>query len=376
MLGDPGSKVFSSAAFVRALSVLLLGTAAMACESEPCEGEGCPSACPDGLCAGHDEGVDGTGGTSASGGSSGKGGSNAGAISGPCRTSASCDTAHGFACVEGECRHPCRSHFDCAAQGTCQPLAGASQTYCVLSTAVAKKGEYYSRCPNGDECAADFLCLGAGPGDADAYCSRGCEDDSACPSGFFCTEISGADGRQLSACVRRNFCNSCESDADCLAVPGQICARDQGGAKICTVTCEPGVDSCPWGNASMCGVFDAERGTATCAHRAGACRAEGKSCEPCVRDSDCPTGFCHGSSFTGERWCVDQSVECSCDGLPNEDGICGGANGCPRTPGNVAMRCYDPARSQGSPFESHCFGADANGASLASSPQTGCWPPG
>jgi hypothetical protein len=374
----PASNAFSSSAWARTLAALLLtGLAVTACESEPCEGPGCPDACSDQLCAETDGGA--SGGTSGSGGtaggSSGTGGLHAGAISGPCQTDTTCDTVHGFACVEGQCRHACRSHFDCAARGTCEPLAGSNETYCVLTGQAAKSGEYYSRCPNSDECAADFLCLGAGPGDADAYCSSGCENDDACPSGFYCTEINGADGRQLSACVRRNFCNTCETDADCLGVPGQICARDQSGAKICTVTCQPGVDACPWGNASVCGVFDAERGVATCAHRAGTCRAEGKSCEPCVRDSDCPTGFCHGSSFTGERWCVDQSVECSCEGLKSDDGVCSGANGCPRTPGNVAMLCYAPERPDGNPFEFHCFGADANGASLVASPQSGCWPP-
>lgn len=372
-LGPP-SNALSSVALVRALCGLLLtGFAAAACTSEPCEGEGCPEVCRDDLCGDDSSGTGGTtgsGGTGAIGGSAGK----SGAISGACQTDATCDTTHGFACVEGQCRHACRSHFDCAARGTCEPLAGTGETYCKLSGQAAKPGEYYSRCPLGTECAEDFLCLGAGPGDADAYCSSGCEADGDCPSGFFCTEINGADGRSLSACVRRNFCSSCETDADCLAVPGQICARDRSGAKICTVPCEAGVDACPWGNASECGMFDTERGVLTCAHRSGSCRGTGKSCEPCVRDSDCPTGFCHGSSFTGERWCVDQSVECSCEDLPSEDGICCGDNGCPRSPGNVAMLCYAPSRTQDNPFEFHCFGADANNASTIASPQSGCWP--
>ena len=367
------SNAFSPVAFVRALvGLVVAGATAAACTSEPCEGAGCPDVCRDDLCTGSAGAPSGSGGSNASGGSAGTSGA---LISGPCRSDGNCDTVHGFACVAGECRHECRSHFDCAGRGTCEPLAASGETYCVLSSEAPKPGEYYSRCPAGNECASGFLCLGAGPGDADAYCSAGCEADGDCPSGFYCDEISGADGRPVSSCVRRNFCSPCETDSDCLAVPGQICARDQSGAKICTRTCETGLDACPWGNASVCGVFDAERGVATCAHRSGSCRGEGKSCEPCVRDSDCPGGFCHGSSFTGERWCVDQRVSCSCEGLSSDDGICSGANGCPRTPGNVAMLCYAPSPAQGSPFEFHCFGADANGASLFASPQSGCWPP-
>jgi hypothetical protein len=248
-------------------------------------------------------------------------------------------------------------------------------TYCKLFDAPLPAGQYYTRCPNYAECdtTAGFACLGAGVGDADAYCSSVCKVDTDCPAGFFCDSVTDADGNDQLYCVRRRFCSSCDSDADCLSVPGQVCARDQGGEKICTVRCDQNVDSCPWGNATVCGTWDTSLGEPTCAHRLGSCHGDGKGCEPCVRDSDCPNGLCTSSSYTGERWCIDQSVDCDCDGLTTTQHICSNGNGCPRTPGGLVMSCYDFSRGDGDPIAHKCFGANA-GSSLTS-PQSGCWGP-
>jgi hypothetical protein len=273
--------------------------------------------------------------------------------------------------VQGQCRHSCRSHYDCAGEGSCEPLAGATGYYCNLATNPAE-GDYLY-CPNFDECPIGYECQGTGPGDARAYCSAPCQNDGECPLGFYCN-VSNTSG-EAPFCVRRGFCAGCETDADCLAIPGQICAKDQSGEKICTKLCDPAVDSCSWGNASICGVWDSELGLATCAHRFGSCHGEGKSCEPCTRDGDCPLGFCHGSSYTGERWCVDQSVTCNCDGLSTEQNICENGNGCPVSPGGAKMMCFDDERFTGDPFGHHCFGASTMGGSGLGSPQSGCWKP-
>lgn len=318
-----------------------------ACGTDPCTGPSC------GGSAGTHAGGDGR--------------------SGPCESNASCDLAHGFECVLGECRHACLTHYDCARQGSCQPLAGTDRNYCVLGE-MTESGRYHSRCPAADECDVDagFACLGAGPGDAGAYCSAPCTSDADCPTSFLCETLTASDGTEQAYCVQRGFCATCETDADCLSVAGQICARGPDGVKTCTEPCDPAVDSCPWGNAASCALWDTERGIPTCAHRFGSCTGTGKGCEPCVRDADCPTGFCYGSSFTGERWCVDTSVECSCEDLPTEQNTCRGENGCPRSPGGPRMRCFDPASST-SPLAQHCFAANTTGTSLGASPQSGCW---
>jgi len=276
--------------------------------------------------------------------------------------------------VQGQCRHACRSHYDCAGEGRCEPLAGEAELYCDLSENPAL-GDYVY-CPNGDDCPQGTVCLGAGPGDSRAYCSKPCPGgDTDCAAGFFCTDIQDENGQPTPYCVRRSFCAPCDSDVDCLAVPGQICARDQSGAKICTKTCDESVDSCPWGNASVCGVFDTERNVPTCAHRFGSCHGEGNGCEPCARDSDCPKGFCFSSTFTAEHWCVDQTVSCDCDGKPTSQSVCEDGNGCPESPDGIAMMCFDNTRGTGDPFAHHCFGATTSSGGSLESPQTGCWEP-
>lgn len=339
-----------------ALALVGAGTTA-GCGSDPC------STCDTG-----------SGGSTSSGGTAGTGS----ARSGPCSSDATCDTAHGFSCAAGECRYPCSTHFDCEGQGVCDAVTDNGTrlgTYCTLFDEPSAAGQYYTRCPNYTECDADagFVCLGAGVGDADAYCSGTCAADGDCPQGFFCDAVSDSSGAEQLYCVRRRFCAPCETDADCLTVAGQVCARDQSGEKICTSLCDTSVDSCPWGNATLCGNWDDELGQPTCAHRYGSCHGEGKGCEPCVRDQDCPTGFCNGSGYTGERWCVDSSVECNCDGLETKNHICAAGNGCPRTPGGLKMSCYDFSRGEGDPVAHACFGANTTGTSDLASPQMGCW---
>ncbi len=357
-------QLFPTRLGVRTLGVILLGIGvalAAGCGSDTCTGTGCGDDAPS------------TGGTG-SGGSSGNGM----ARSGPCSSDARCDTAHGFSCTAGECRYACATHFDCLGQGVCEPLKsddGASLgTFCTLFEAPLPPGQYYTRCPKYDECDVDagFSCLGAGVGDADAYCSARCKADPDCPTGYFCDTVSNSSGDMQLFCVRRQFCAPCEADADCLTVPGQVCASDQSGEKICTKVCDESVDSCPWGNSTVCGNWDDTLGQPTCAHRYGSCHGEGKGCEPCVRDEDCPTGFCNGSGYTGERWCIDQSVDCNCDELATRQVVCAGGNGCQRTPGGLKMSCFDSSRFADDPIAYTCFSANTNGSALAS-PQAGCW---
>ena len=321
-----------------------------------------------------------------------------------CKKDDECDALRGFTCLDGECSVRCDSHFDCASVGLCEP-SGTVNT-CKVGTA-AKVGQYYQHCPGGDpdcDTAAGFTCQSAGLADLDSYCSTDCTDDSECPSGFRCGTTSatpcmdacgvvGSNGPKCVAaakigpgkayecvqpfglihhiCERRQFCSPCETDADCLGVPGQICARDQSGEKICTQACDPSVDSCPWGNASECGEWDSSLGFATCAHRFGSCRGTGKGCEPCVDTTDCaPTGFCSRASFTGEQFCIDLSVECVC-GADAVNDTCTG-HGCPDTPGGIAMTCYAGTRYAGDPITNRCIGASSLSSALAS-PQSGCW---
>jgi hypothetical protein len=254
---------------------------------------------------------------------------------------------------------------------------------------------------------AGFFCASAGPGDITGYCTqRDCQSSADCGLGYHCETVRSGQpctatcdlpassattciksedigpGKKYSCgpislhrkvCLKNSFCNECESDADCRSNPNQICAADAAGQKICTIRCDPNTNSCPWGNAGKCGDWDGD-GVFTCAHKfSGGCKGSGGSCEPCRDDADCPTGICYQTNFTAERFCVDLSVSCSCDGLKIDDTgqYCGGG-GCPKSPGGLTMSCFNgPEIDADSVIFQKCFGANAGGLG---STQTGCWP--
>ncbi len=317
-----------------------------------------------------------------------------------CATSTDCDQAHGFSCVDGECSYECRSHSDCVEVGHCEPrtLDGEQKNFCVRDATPPTPGKLYTSCPSGNECADPALCIGAGPGDLDAYCTIDCSRDDDCAPGYSCGSMSrnpcsdacdkagqpddprcvkanqigeglafqcGEQGVERSVCRQREFCAPCESDADCLGVPNQVCARDEGGEKICTRLCDTETRSCPWGNAAICGYFDDELGLATCSHKFKACHGEGNTCQPCRNNDDCPGGACVSSQFTGERWCVDLSIRCECPNGVGGTGTCTDG-GCPVSPSGLAIQCIDEQKV--------CYGANSGTQTqLGSSPQTGCW---
>ncbi len=337
-----------------------------------------------------------------------------------CTTDADC--AMGDKCEGSKCVKPtgaaCTSSVDCPG-GTCQidsiDANGATQGKCATDDKPRGPGQFGTMCPNGDECdaASGFVCEGAGAGDLSAYCTlEPCTSDSDCPTDFRCL-VQGAnkppceaacgiaprpgtpgvdcvpaadigDGKAYTCgtldvlrhyCAKRTFCDECQTSSDCVGIAGQVCAKDSGGNKICTLPCQVGTDSCPWGNASVCGNFDADLGFATCSHRFGSCKGTGNNCEPCRTDSDCGTNAaCILAPFTKEQFCVDLSASCSCEGLPVESGntACTGG-GCPKTPGGLDMTCFGGSASVGYPVYQKCFGANSSGS--ASGSQLGCWPP-
>lgn len=326
-----------------------------------------------------------------------------------CRRSSDCPSTPTHACVDGRCRITCLLHEHCGERGACAVTARSAEGHdvglCASDDFPRGSGRYESRCPRGSgDCdrAAGFRCVGAGEGDIESYCTQtGCEADDDCPSGYYCNESllfsllpcqpecglpaapSGVDcvpleeigdgrpfacveegGLQQRLCLRRSFCNPCETDADCRALPHQLCAKGPDGTKQCTVLCDPDSNGCPWGSATSCSIYDETLGLPTCGHRFGSCQGSGSGCEPCIEDADCPLGFCSGSEYTGERFCVDESITCSC---PPGDPYCAGG-GCPTTPGGLSANCV-PRTPNESP--SVCFGGTLDPRDPAS--QVACW---
>jgi hypothetical protein len=330
----------------------------------------------------------------------------------PCEGNDDCKVDFGFHCVDGACTLTCAVHEHCGTSGACTGAASDSEDtavhVCEPDAFPRKEGQYGTRCPNGDECNRDdgFVCIGAGPGDADAYCAKvDCTADDECPAGFFCsvrfasgvpcTDVCGFPGRDGSTCIpdsdigagrpyqcspvglnrrvclHRGFCNECDTDSDCLGKPNQICARDRSGQKICTRLCDPNLNSCPWGSAAGCAVWDDDLGVPTCSHRFGSCRGEGASCHPCVDSSDCPRGYCQETAFTGEHYCVDVSATCSCPS--GTSGLCKGG-GCPLTPepAGLEMSCFGGSGLVEDPRFNTCIGA--SGSRSGGGEPDGCWP--
>ncbi|HET9955036.1 MAG TPA: hypothetical protein VFQ61_11055 [Polyangiaceae bacterium] len=322
-----------------------------------------------------------------------------------CEKDADCDLTRGHQCIEGACRVACSGHFDCTPIGLCESVAGG--TYCSQGPA-AKPGQYYASCVNGTadcDSSAGFVCVGSGVGDLDAYCTTDCAGTADCPTGFACEtlgatpceEACGLQGQAVAGCVKsseigagrryhcqqpiglvrsvcrkREFCDTCERDEDCRSVPGGICARDQSGAKNCTVECDPSVDSCPWGAATECGLWDEQRKLFTCAHRFGSCRGRGNACDPCANTADCMgKGYCTQASFTGEQFCIDLTLECDCGADADASGTCTG-HGCPDSPGGRPMLCYSDSRFPGDPLSHRCVAAGSGGNPIGPS-QSGCW---
>lgn len=335
---------------------------------------------------------------------------------GPCSSNSDCNVQPGFHCIDAECvQAECLEHRNCPGE-LCttggQDVDGNTVNYCAAAPGEKRgPGEYGSSCPGGAaDCATGFRCLGQGEGDLYSYCTEfDCTQDTDCGTGFHCARVRVGDaqcadtcpgietggapcaaaanigpGKQYecgavslmrNACIKNEFCAPCERDEDCLGEAGQVCAKGPDGVKTCTVPCDISVDSCPWGNAAECKVFDTDKGYATCGHRFGSCQGTGAGCEPCVDDDQCGAqGLCVGSSFTGEKFCVDLATECSCDGLSEAlPGACVGG-GCPTSPNGLSMYCFGKLTDPTNLLYNRCYGANANPNPL-SSPQLGCWRP-
>jgi hypothetical protein len=343
----------------------------------------------------------------------------AGTTGEPCKTSDDCQTKYGFRCIDEACALTCELHAQCGNAGSCTGTATDTEKNavrtCEKDAFEHGTGQYGSTCPNvtgadagaGAGCDAknDFVCVGRGPGDVDAYCTQEfCGSDDDCPTGFFCStdrvdappcddscgftgaptdpacihaaDIGASKHYQcgpvtltVNLCRHREFCSPCKSDADCLGKANQICAADQSGEKICTVLCDPNLNSCPWGSAAVCGQWDKDRGVTTCAHRFGSCHGMGQGCEPCREETDCPGGICKDAQFTDERYCVDLTTKCTCPA--GTDRQCTGG-GCPRAPSGEPLTCLGGDLYQTSTLGNVCFGANTDLGSSAS--REGCWP--
>ncbi len=233
-------------------------------------------------------------------------------------------------------------------------------------------------CPFGTECPATApACISAGVGDATAYCSvYDCEGDSDCPSGLYCgvrrdphaicgsnppkgdnntcgltnepcidlagdatTRFEGSLCMLRKACLYREQCAPCASDADCSAKPYQKCAA-LGGESRCAREC---------GDSGDC-LDDATCESGVCTPKAGACKATGQFCEPCLDDTDCgdaSTMRACAELIGGMKGCFDFAFATPC----TTD------SSCPTAPGGKHGSCLDEnlGVSAGDPQYHRCY---------------------
>ncbi|MBI4706138.1 MAG: hypothetical protein HY744_34010 [Deltaproteobacteria bacterium] len=284
----------------------------------------------------------------------------------------------------------------------CDPQAcGGNPAACELDLAACagRARCNYGKCQGtGDACifntcppeqCTPFRCLGAGEGDADAYCTHhDCQGDADCPAGYSCATTRdphkicdtnkgnnnfcgktaepcidpkdfGVNGASFfegalcllrRTCLKRESCASCATTLDCTAVPDQICAPSGAAsacARLCTgdehcladETCTPsGKRTCAMAPALECAT------DADCAPVAKCTQGSCASGAPCAQDADCVAGSC-----------VERSVCLPCSGFCRKEGgggfcdHCVDDTDCGTPDGKLA--CVSPATGQSACFD-------------------------
>ena len=298
-------------------------------------------------------------------------------------------SAIGFKCPEGnECAKqapscPDGSNCDFTQCGgnTCSPdpVACGSDAKCTIGLCDDSTPCTVQGCTM-DKCKA-LVCLSAGVGDAEAYCTlQDCTGDANCPGGYACDKvrdshpICGAAASKLpglcgiscttaAACVTaygagstctsgfcegpcvkanagdgttyapgpfctfrnqcrvRRLCDPCTTDLDCSVVQATHCST-QGGSKFCASDCATDTDcsagyQCPSGE---------------CSPRAGSCTGKKTFCEPChTDDTECGAGLYCSRESSLERVCVAPigTINCTSDAQ------------CPKAASGLNGKCMD-----------------------------------
>jgi len=201
----------------------------------------------------------------------------------------------------------------------------------IASTDIGGKAECESTgawgcpCQSNSDCLAEFCVTG----DKGKVCSEKCFDDSSCPQGWGCTQVSGLGPDLVYVCVPRftNICRPCTKNEDCGAGAaggtGNVCLSKDDGKKhygsFCGTKCATTKD-CPAGY-ECANVPGGTSGTVTqCIPAGGAdCSCtplfviEGDS-TPCWKENE--FGKC-----TGTRKCTDKGLT-KCSALEPEPEVC------------------------------------------------------
>ena len=234
------------------------------------------------------------------------------------------------------CRKVCTQQGQCPGGSYCND--GQPQSWCVPSTLELTRGAGQWGTPCSASGGRDanpacdsydnFLCYGAAPTDANAFCTYfDCVLDADCPGGWWCATVDDAPNVLIASrsfgatstnrvCLPRQYCAPCQMDHDCSPAQDgsqEHCVAgtaDPGGGSLCAPQCAT-IDDCPL--------------DATCVPQWGVCAAH-----RCTTDGDCQA---NGSGET----CVGGACKLACAG----DADCPPADGMPQhcTAGPVGGVC-------------------------------------
>jgi hypothetical protein len=299
-------------------------------------------------------------------------------------------------CVGNRCVLQCASQTECVAGQECAATKaddGTDVNVCLYTQKAESIGmpcpignecDAYSACPDGSPCGGDvanpkcdaaecrpLVCLTAGTGDANAYCSTyDCKTDDDCVDGMYCTvrrldqKICGtqkgtedpcvdpaafnADGATYqegpisllrNVCEKRGACAPCTTDLDCSDYPTQNCVQI-GPDTVCAKQCASAID-CEDDHDCVSGF---------CVPKFGSCTGNGNFCEPCNTDLDCagggPNSACLGLTGT-QKACFDASFPDTCTTTSD----------CPVSPSGKHGVCLDEneGSSPGDPTYHRCY---------------------
>lgn len=250
---------------------------------------------------------------------------------------------------------PCGSEADCPSGHRCDPATGA----CYLPV----RRDLCAPCTVDGQCPAGGRCMTA-RSTGERFCSGPCQGEGDCPDGFRCAEVDGAEQRQClprseSCHAARPLCAPCVADWECGGGADRCLENLLTGERFCGVACRPSCvrdergetydletgrpceGACPinFGCMELPAAdetyFQCVPNRHTCA---GSCDAttpaeervqcgpgrrcdpetrqcapasDGRTCAPCVRDSDCAAsgGRCVVNRENGESFCAAPCAE-------------------------------------------------------------------
>ncbi len=230
------------------------------------------------------------------------------------------------------CLSPCRGDAGmCLAGEACAALPGACGA-CVAEAILADVRGLGESCEEADECRSSICYEDGGR----SYCSRTCEADADCGTGYHCRASSDVSMSRCAAGPRGDIGDPCLGNGDCASLTFCAMRLDQAW---CTRQCSDD-DPCPEGfsciaagGTSVCApdrglVGDACAGDAECI--SGVCSDDGICTRSCGPDAPCAVGLeCQRVGDSGDAVCA----------APSEPPVAGGCAVAPEARSHAAWLC-------------------------------------